>query len=236
MPARINLQTAYTTGTIAVANGSSTVTLTSGTWPTWAASGEVRIDGVWCPVLTRDSSTVLTLRSAWNGTAVTAGTYILAQFAYTLPSDLQRLDQFLDDKNRPWRSAPVSLATLQTTKAAWSYGQATPSMHAIGKDKVWVWPYPTSATLMNVLYYRRPAKLASGSDTADWDPMHEALLRRAIDFQCALRTECVAGSVDDCRNNYYEAIDLAWAADKTAVEREGETPLIFNELRNEIDA
>lgn len=234
MPGRISLNTAYSTGTIAVSNGGTTVTLTGGTWPTWAASGEIRIDGVWCPVLTRDSSTQLTLRSTWNGSAQSGATYTLAQFAYSLPTDLQRLDVILDDKNRPWRSAPCSLATLQVQKTALVFGQVTPSMHAVAKDKLWVWPYPSADTQLNVMYYRRPAKLTSGSDTADWDPMHEALLRRAIDFQCALRTDCVAGPTDECRNNYFEALDLAWAADKTAVDRDDETPVIRNELFNQI--
>ncbi len=234
MPARINLQTAYATGTIAVANASATVTLTGGTFPTWAASGEVKIDGVWCPVLTRDSGTQVTLRSSWSGTTQTAATYTIAEFSYSLPSDLQRLDVILDDKNRPWRSRPVSLATLQTQKSALVYGQSTPSLHAVGKDKLWVWPYPSAATLLNLMYYRRPAKLVSGSDTADWDSMHEALLRRAIDFQCALRSDCVAGTVEECRNNYFEAIDLAWAADKTAVDRDDDTPMFGGQLWNQI--
>jgi hypothetical protein len=234
MPARINLQAVYSTGTIAVANGSATVALTTGTWPTWAASGELLISGVWCPILTRDSNSQVTLRSTWNGTAQTAATYTLAEFSYTLPTDLQRLDAILDDKNRPWRSRPVSLATLQMQKSAITFGQTTPSLHAVAKDKLWVWPYPSAATLLNVLYYRRPAKLVSGSDTADWDPMHEALLRRAIDFQCALRTDCVAGSVEECRNNYFEAMDLAWAADKTAVDRDDESPMFGGQLWNQI--
>lgn len=234
MPARINLQTAYTTGTITVANGSSTVTLATGTWPTWAASGEININGIWCPILTRDSATQLTLRAAYQGTAQTAATYTLVQVAYSLPTDLQRLDVIVDDKNRPWRSTPVGMATLQTTKSAFKYGQTTPSIHAVSKDKLWVWPYPTAATLLNVLYYRRPAKLASGSDTADWDPMHEVVLRRAIDFQCALRTDCVAGTVDECRNNYFEALDLAWAADKTPVDRDMDVPIVGGQLWNEI--
>lgn len=87
----IVLNAAYTTTTVQVAPdaGGSIVTLngavapSDGGWPTWAAAGQLVIDGQAYDVASRTSSTVLRL----NNTAVTiaAGTtYSLQQTTYTL--------------------------------------------------------------------------------------------------------------------------------------------------------
>lgn len=82
----------YSTGTVAVTASSTTVTLTSGTWPSWAAFGVIRINGsTTYSVLTRDSATVLTLDTAWAGDTGSLLTYELSQFVYDLPDDFGQL-------------------------------------------------------------------------------------------------------------------------------------------------
>ena len=79
----------YKTGTVAVVDG--VVTLGDGTWPAWAAQGELTVDGEVYEVSSRDSDTQLTLTD--TTVAVDAGTtYTLAQYLYDLPADFNGFD------------------------------------------------------------------------------------------------------------------------------------------------
>jgi hypothetical protein len=59
----------YTTGTLS--SSGATVTLSGGTWPTWAAGGTIVCDGQTRTIATRDSDTQVTVTEppspAWNG-------------------------------------------------------------------------------------------------------------------------------------------------------------------------
>lgn len=82
--ASIEVHAAYETGTVAVST--KTVTLTSGTWPTWAAKGELYVDGGWYTVASRTSNTVIVLD--YSAGTIAAGTeYSLVQREYALPDD-----------------------------------------------------------------------------------------------------------------------------------------------------
>lgn len=80
----MTLNAPYSTGTVTIVAG--VVTLASGTWPSWAASGELTIDGADYPVSTRDSGTQITLED--TTLAASAGTeYAIHQDDYALPDD-----------------------------------------------------------------------------------------------------------------------------------------------------
>lgn len=80
---------AYSTGTIAVASG--VVTLTTGTWPSWAASGELTVSGSTYAVSTRDSSSQITLVD--TSVTVASGTsYSIQQTTYTAPDNFGGTD------------------------------------------------------------------------------------------------------------------------------------------------
>jgi hypothetical protein len=84
----LTLNAPYSTGTVTIAaNGAgSIVTLAVGTWPTWAASGDLWVDGERYPVLSRTSDSVIRLVSL-TATAAAGTTYSLIQHEYDLPSD-----------------------------------------------------------------------------------------------------------------------------------------------------
>lgn len=72
----------YSTGTITISSG--VVTLSGGTWPSWAADGLVLVNGYGMSVNTRDSNTQLTLDSLVEN--YSAGTkYALTNVDPTLP-------------------------------------------------------------------------------------------------------------------------------------------------------
>lgn len=78
----------YSTGTVTIASG--VVTLADGTFPTWAASGELAIEGVYYPVSSRDSGSQITLVD--TSLDADAGTlYSLVRYIYDLPTDFDSL-------------------------------------------------------------------------------------------------------------------------------------------------
>jgi len=215
--AAITLNAAYTTGTLAISNGSAVVTFTGATVPTWATLGLIYIDGQSYSIASRDGDAQVTLTVAWNQAALTASSYVLAQHSYTLPADLQRMDQILYDRTWTWGTQYLSNAQLETMRQGLQYGQQRASAFSIANGKLSIWPWPTQALTVNLLYYRRPAKLTAGSDVADWSPLHETVLRRCIDYQASLRGECVAGTTLQTNTAMEAAIDLAFEADQTPV-------------------
>ncbi len=82
--ASIEIHAAYATGTISVTTG--TVTLASGTWPSWAADGEIYVDGGWYTVASRTNGTTVVLDDS-SVTGLSGETYTLLHREYDLPSD-----------------------------------------------------------------------------------------------------------------------------------------------------
>lgn len=80
----LTLNAPYTTGTIGISSG--VVTLTGGTFPSWADQGRLVIDGGTYEVNTRDGNTQLTLQD--TSVDLTAGaSYELQRVTYDLPDD-----------------------------------------------------------------------------------------------------------------------------------------------------
>lgn len=99
--------TPYSTGTIAYDHTGGTyecqVTLSGGTWPTWAQFGKLVIDDRRYEVSRRVSDTVITLHSEANpGADVAAGTsFSIERSQYTLPDNFRRhIQLFSQEENR----------------------------------------------------------------------------------------------------------------------------------------
>lgn len=87
--ASLNLNAAYSTGTVTIVAG--VVTLSGGTFPSWAAAGEINVAGASYSVNTRDSGTQVTLDDL--SAAASAGTvYSLTQSDYDCPDDFGTLE------------------------------------------------------------------------------------------------------------------------------------------------
>lgn len=78
----LDINASYSTGTVAISSG--TVTLTGGTWPSWAASGWLEVDGAEYEVSSRTSGSVIVL--ADSITVASGASYTLSQWEYALPS------------------------------------------------------------------------------------------------------------------------------------------------------
>ena len=90
----------YTTGTVVFDYSGGAhermLTLTTGTWPTWAARGVVLISSVYYQVASRVSDSIITLNQASNpGADVSSTTYELYRDVFTLPCDFQSMGELV---------------------------------------------------------------------------------------------------------------------------------------------
>ena len=176
----------YQTGTVAATNGSTTLTLTGGTWPAWAADGEVSIDGVLYRVYARTSDTVLTLAKSYVGDTATGLTYTLYCASYALPEDLIRfgepiIDNFLSDATR------VGYTQIEKLKREYSRSNSWPEYWAMASGRLWTFPFQSEDRLAAFAYYRRPAELTTNAQAVDFDRTLLPLIYRAIDYQVCVR-------------------------------------------------
>lgn len=216
---RIDIKAVYTTGTVALTSGSAVCTLSGGVFPSWSADADIYINGMYHPVLSRDSDTQITLVNAW-AEASASFSYQLAQTEYDLPTDCMRLDKITSTTEWVWGPDPVARYTLEEARSRWRItAQQPPRLWSIIRNQVVVWPMPSTDKMINLLYFRRPTDLISPTDDADWDPNLISLLHRAIDYQVAIRGDCVAGSKDECYKVLREDLARAISQDRTAPTR-----------------
>lgn len=162
---RIMLVAPYSTGTIAYDNTTRIVTLTTGTFPTWAALGTIQIGNLLHEVETRTDGTHVVLDAANNpGQDVASGTsYIIFQSVYPLPSDF--LFMFRPQtENKGWWNwylEPQQWLSMERnvtssgTPWAWTI-MGNPNKYAYGGMAVCMYPYPSTAATEDLIYKRNP--------------------------------------------------------------------------------
>lgn len=92
---RIVTQSAYSTGTVAYDSTTRVLTLSGGTWPSWAAYGSVSIGRNIAKVESRTSNSQIVLDSSLKFVAdlVAGQAYVLFRTDYPLPSDFRNMDE-----------------------------------------------------------------------------------------------------------------------------------------------
>ena len=168
--AQLTVSDDYTTGTIAYDHTGGTyerqVTLTTGTWPTWAKYGQITISGSDYEIEDRKSSSVITLSVNSNpGADVASGTsYTLTRDTYPLPVDCQSIGTLRDVDN----GTQPELVTFDELVSAKSVSQspAWPRWYAILADPNYVgslairlYPPPSEALNYEYMYQRVPRTL-----------------------------------------------------------------------------
>lgn len=238
----IQTRVPYETGTVALTNGATSCVLSGGTWPSWAASGELFVDGTWVPIESRTDGTNLVLAEPW-GNDTFSGSYSLVQFRYALPTDCIRISDTMFGNQWPFIGKPTSAAFIESLKDAWQSTNSQPFMWAIEGGFMCFWPVPEEYRNVNLLYFRRPTPVASSGDTIDWDSQHPFLLRRAIEYIVALRRKADSDeklkAISAAKNAYDEALNKALPWDKTAADPAStQSPSLYGEdlwLKGNVD-
>lgn len=168
---RVTTSAPYSTGTVAYdhTGGSSErlLTLTGGTWPTWAAYGTVIIDNAHYDVDKRLTATTLTLKETSNpGGDVAGGTsFQIYRSIYPLPADLATVDNpFIHSLSRELYRQDFREFIHQRNL---NQGVGEPREYCVvgapgqyGRSALAVWPPPDAELQLEFLYKRKPRAAA----------------------------------------------------------------------------
>jgi hypothetical protein len=199
----------YSTGTIAISSGTASVIGTGTTFPSWAANALLLVEDVFLEVSTRDSATGLTLKETYDAASLTGKTYYLYYCDYAKPAGLLGIQRFLS----PLATfTPVSDVTMAEQRVMRDSASRSGFSYNLSDSKLRIWPCPTTTAVYKYIGRRRPTTLIYDDDIADWDPSLLPVLRRAIDWQLALRGQCKAGDVAQTFTTLQLAVENAWGA------------------------
>lgn len=163
---RIATVAPYSTGTVTYTNSTRTLTLASGTWPTWASYGTVAISNVVYEVASRTSGTVLILSQSSNpGADLAAGTsYEIYRDTFPMPCDYQQGHDMIELSGGTVceQIAPQSWLRPQ----GYQRGPGKPTQFTITSDPNYLgtmacrfFPRPDVAYNFDFMYHRRPRQL-----------------------------------------------------------------------------
>jgi hypothetical protein len=151
----------YDTGTIDI-DADGVVTLTDGTWPSWAALASLYItDERAYRVATRDSDTALTLES-WTGETETALAYNLRQDRVLIPDDVRYVFDVWQERE-DWSLRIVDVKTFRDYDRPRIYSGADPVVVTfravnnlgVNQTEMRISPAATTLTEVSVAYMRR---------------------------------------------------------------------------------
>lgn len=173
---RIATVAPYSTGTVSFSSSTNQVTLTSGTWPSWAAlgtillpmtqTGNTSVAQVSFEVIARDSDSVITLSTNSNpGTNLSAGTtYTLYRDTFPLPIDCTAIDRAMLVGYATWlefENPGQWLARQQIYR-----GPALPHWYCVRGDPDYLgsmafslFPVPDNQYEIEFMYNRQPRPL-----------------------------------------------------------------------------
>ncbi len=161
--AQLELHGAFADGTVSITTG--TVTLTGGTWPTWAAQGDLWVNGGYYPVSTRTNGTTLVLHDT-SVTGLSGESYSLKHREYDLPDDFGGMVEnftYRQDQTRARQLVRLNEAMIRSLEtypeltgtpesfAVTSVAPVTTSGHQESKSRAVFYPIPDGTY---TLWYR----------------------------------------------------------------------------------
>lgn len=165
----------YSTGTVSISSGSTTVTGSGTTFSTTQANlGQSFIQfssaNDWYRVSSGSSATSLTLDKAYAPTTnLTAGTYIFRQFFYSLSSTADRIVD-IRNWNTPVKLVQVDARTVddlrpnpQSTNSP--YGYVAWGIDTSGYLQITPYPFPSDGRLFEIRTIKRPTDMSAPTDT-----------------------------------------------------------------------
>ncbi len=112
----------YSTGTITLTESDATVTLATGTWPSWAAQGSLYYNGHEYSISSRTDDSNLELNADWADDTVSGASYELRRVAYDLPDDFGQPDSWFtyDASNNRDPLKRVGANDLLASRSGWT--------------------------------------------------------------------------------------------------------------------
>ena len=236
----VSTQAPYSTGTISYDHTGGAyerqLTLSGGTWPSWAERGTVVISNGFYQVEERKSDSVLTLKETSNpGQDISSGTsYKLVQEAYLLPSDFIRADQLRNvnvDGYNPKYVPPDRLIRDRISRESSNIPREYTIMRdpwQPGRLALFLYPPPTQLYVYEFTYQRQPKPLktldystgtvtltagsqaVTGSGTSWTSAMEGSILRVSSD------SSNVPDNLDGL-NPYEEQYEILWVNSATSL-------------------
>jgi hypothetical protein len=189
----------YSTGTITIVAG--TVTLASGTWPTWAADGNLNVSNTSYTVASRTSDSVIVLDDT-TATAAAGTTYSLLHNDYDLPDTFGALEGPLTFYSQSGKAEirVVSDARIrvlrQTQKVAsnWPTEAAVRPRDTAGATgqrwELMLWPDPDASYFIQYRYIiLMNALVSSSSEYPVGGMLHSETLLSACLYSAALEIQ-----------------------------------------------
>lgn len=171
--------------TCTLTNGSPTVTIATGTFPSWSSNAKLKIGSQVVDIIANPATDTLTLATDWNQDSDDYAC-VLFQDSYSLPTNCYQFGRILPGQSWGWGGEPVSAERLWEAQNASTFGQTYPSAFAVAYSKLLVFPYPTTDKTVAFTYHARPTPMTSSSDVADFDPSQIGLIYSAINYQVSL--------------------------------------------------
>lgn len=219
----------YTTGTIAVTDESTTVTLSDGTWPSWAAGCPLVIGTSTYTVHSRDSDTQVTLTAAFDGTTASGVSYTLEHTAvYDLADDFGSFESRLTYASELNYTSLEVIGEEQIRRWVAStddpgqprYAAVRPvKMTAAGRQtfQVVLYPRPDAAYVLSYQYRVQPQKMDATTYTYPYGADRHGL---TILESCLAAAEAEMGMQDRThRERFIERLTASIAEDLRNVPR-----------------
>lgn len=166
---RIITSLPYKTGTVEVSG--STVTLSGGTWPSWALHAHIRVGNIVGRIGAVSSSTVATLDLPFAYNIQAGSVYTLYRIMYPLPADFRNMDEPSNEMN--WWSGLYITPDQAMKLERISNSSGKPYHWTIVKNPdtdgwaIKLLGYPTVSDTVDFVYRRRPRAIRwSGHEPA----------------------------------------------------------------------
>lgn len=157
--ARISTNAAYSTGTIGIVASTRTVTLTSGTWPTWAVYGELVVGtAVYKPQSVSGATMILTADRCPASNVASGTSYQIQRTTYPLPADFRSLNDMFEVSSG-FQPAYVPISDVARL-AAWWYTAGMPLQYTVmgsqpeypGRFTMQLSPAPDTDRAYDIIY------------------------------------------------------------------------------------
>jgi hypothetical protein len=181
--------------------------------------GFISVDGKIHQVSNRDSGTVVTMDTAWQGTGTTTSDWRWGRYQYDLADDIYQVKNIYYGSTKTWTMEPCSWATFQHAIQSASRFSKQGELYCIANGALNIWPTPTEEDFVTIAGYRRPEQITTASDVVDVDPIHVELLHRAIDVRvCMYFNETEGGmTLEQAERNFTKQL-----AANTPMDRRGQ--------------